>query len=318
VPERPRLPDPFGGSRRLIDAATTSSYRLGARAARRLPAAVAAGMVAPAGFGANIASPERRSMIERHLRRADPTLRGLRLRRAVQEAFDSYARYWLESFRLPSLSVETVERGFDVDGYEHIVDALAAGNGVILVLPHLGGWEWAGRWIVDQGHQITVVVEQIDPPELFDWFVELRSGLGMQVVALGPDAGKTVMRALRDNHVVCLLADRDLQGGGPEVEFFGERTTLPAGPATLSLRTGAPILPTGVYFTERVDGHFAWVRPPLPVARSGQRLRDDVQAITQLLARDLETLIRRAPSQWHLFQPNWPTDPGYGHQHQVV
>ena len=124
----------------------------------------------------------------------------------------------------------TVERGFDVDGYENIVDALADGNGVILVLPHLGGWEWAGRWIAEQGHQITVVVEKIDPPELFEWFVELRSALGMNVVALGPGAGTTVMRALRDNHVVCLLADRDLQGGGPEVEFFGERTTLPAGP----------------------------------------------------------------------------------------
>ena len=310
--ERRRPLDAFPGSQRLLDAATTSTYRFGALAARRLPAVVAAGMVAPAGLGANIASRERRAMIERHLRRADPTLRGLRLRRAVQEAFDSYARYWLESFRLPNLSVRTVARGFDVEGYQHIVDALAVGNGVILVLPHLGGWEWAGRWIVDQGHQITVVVEKIDPPELFDWFVDLRSELGMQVVALGPGAGQTLMRALRDNHVVCLLADRDIQGGGPEVEFFGERTTLPAGPATLSLRTGAPVLPTGVYFTDRVDGHFAWVRPPLPVERQEKRLRDDVARITQLLAHELEILIRRAPSQWHMFQPNWPSDPGYG------
>ena len=98
--ERTRFPDAFG-SRRLLDAATTSSYRFGALAARRLPAVLAHGMVTPAGFGANLASPERRAMIERHLRRADPTLRGLRLRRAIQEAFDSYARYWLESFRLP-------------------------------------------------------------------------------------------------------------------------------------------------------------------------------------------------------------------------
>jgi KDO2-lipid IV(A) lauroyltransferase len=312
VVDQQRFPNPMVGSRRLLDLATTSSYRLGARAARRLPAVVAAGMVAPAGLGANFASPARRAMIERHLRRVDPTLRGLRLRRAVQEAFDSYARYWLESFRLPNLSVATVERGFDVEGYQHIVDALDEGNGVILVLPHLGGWEWAGRWIVDQGHQITVVVEQIEPPELFEWFVDLRSKLGMQVVALGPDAGKTVMRALRDNHVVCLLADRDLQGGGPEVDFFGERTTLPGGPAMLGLRTGAPVLPTGVYFTNRVDGHFAVVRPPLPVERQEKRLRDDVQRITQLLAAELEALIRREPSQWHMFQPNWPSDPGYG------
>lgn len=302
---------PLTDPRRFTDLATTSSYKFGAAAARMMPAVVAAGLTTPFGFGANFANRERREMIARHLQRVDPSLGGIRLRRAVQEAFDSYAHYWLESFRLPNLSARTVARGFDVEGFEHITEGLAAGNGVILVLPHLGGWEWAGRWIADLGHQITVVVEKIDPPELFDWFVELRSALGMNVVALGPDAGTTVMRALRDNHVVCLLADRDLQGGGVEVEFFGERTTMPPGPATLSLRTGAPILPTAVYFTGKIDGHHAWVKPPVPTERSGPRLRDDVARITQLLAYDLETLIRRAPSQWHMFQPNWPSDPGY-------
>jgi KDO2-lipid IV(A) lauroyltransferase len=303
---------PITDPRRFTDLATTSTYRLGAAAAQLVPARLAAGLTTPFGVGANVASRERREMISRHLQRVDPTLRGLRLRRAVQEAFDSYAHYWMESFRLPNLSAATVARGFDVDGYHHIVTALEAGNGVILVLPHLGGWEWAGRWIADQGHEITVVVEQIEPPELFDWFVELRSALGMNVVPLGPGAGTTVMRALNDNHVVCLLADRDLQGGGPQVEFFGEQTSMPAGPATLALRTGAPILPTAVYFTGRVDGHFAWVRPPLAVERSAGRLRDDVARITQDLARELEILIRREPSQWHLFQPNWPSDPGFG------
>jgi KDO2-lipid IV(A) lauroyltransferase len=303
---------PITDPRRFADLATTSSYRFGAAAAQWMPARVAAGLTTPFGVGANFASRERRAMISRHLQRVDPALTGLRLRRAVQEAFDSYAHYWLESFRLPNLSAATVERGFDVDGYDNIVTALEGGNGVILVLPHLGGWEWAGRWIAEQGHQITVVVEKIDPPELFEWFVDLRSALGMNVVPLGPGAGTAVMRALGDNHVVCLLADRDLQGGGPDVEFFGERTTMPAGPATLALRTGAPILPTAVYFTGRVDGHFAWVRPPLSVERVEKRLRDDVQRITQDLASDLEVLIRRAPSQWHMFQPNWPSDPGYG------
>jgi phosphatidylinositol dimannoside acyltransferase len=85
---------------------------------------------------------------------------------------------------------------------------------------------------------------------------------------------------------------------------------LPGGPATLALRTGAPILPTAVYFTGRRDGHLGLVRPPLPMARTG-RLRDDVAHLTQALAYELEGLIRRAPEQWHLLQPNWPSDPGY-------
>ena len=299
---------------RAADFLTASTYRFGALAAQSMPSIVAAGMASPLAFGANVASPQRRAMIERHLRRVDPSLGGIRLRRGVQQAFDSYTKYWLESFRLPNLSKRAVDAGFREDGYEeHIVRALDEGKGAIIALPHLGGWEWAGRWIADRGHPITVVVERVEPPELFEWFVDLRSKLGMTVVPLGPDSATTVMKALRDNHIVCLVSDRDLMGGGPQVDFFGERTTLPGGAATLALRTGSPIIPTGVYFTNRVDGHYAWVKPPMVVARESKRLRDDVDRVTQLLALELETLIRRAPFQWHLFQPNWPSDPGYGH-----
>jgi phosphatidylinositol dimannoside acyltransferase len=286
-------------------------YKAASVAAQNLPEPVtsfAASMLG-AGFGAGMRG--RRSMIERHLRRADPTLRGAALRRAAQAAFDHYARYYVESFRLPGLSTEEVDGGFSYEGFEHVDDALVAGRGVIIALPHLGGWEWAGRWLAEQGLPVTVVVEPLEPPELFEWFVSFRESLGMTVVPVGPTAGTAVLRALRANEVVCLLSDRDIQGGGVEVEFFGERTTLPGGPATLGLRTGAPIIPTAVYFAPGRDAHRAVIRPPLPAERTGS-LRDDVQRITQRLARELELLIRAAPEQWHLFQPNWPSDPGYG------
>ncbi len=295
----------------FTDAATVGGFRLAAALSRGLPGFAAQGLAPALGFGASFANPERRAMIERHLRRADPTMGGARLRRAVQLAFDSYTRYWLESFRLPHLTRRTVARGISTDGYEHVVAGLEGGTGVILALPHLGGWEWAGRWLADQGHRVTAVVEMIDPPELFDWFRKLRRDLGMNIVALGDHAGREVLAALHRNEVVCLLSDRDIQRRGVEVEFFRETTTLPAGPATLALRTGAPVLPTAVYFTDRTDGHFGVVRPPLDAERTDGRLRDDVQRVTQSLAVELEHLIRRAPYQWHLFQPNWPSDPGY-------
>jgi KDO2-lipid IV(A) lauroyltransferase len=276
-----------------------------------MPGPLAAAAASSLGFGASFANADRREMFQRHLRRVNPSIGRAAMRLATQTAFDSYAKYYMESFRLPTLSKRTVERGFSTEGYEHITTALQAGNGVILALPHLGGWEWAGRWMTDQGHKLTVVVEPIDPPELFEWFTELRRDLGMTVVPLGPGAARAVLKALNANEVVCLLCDRDIERTGVDVEFFGERTTLPAGPATLGLRTGAAILPTGVYFTQRYNGHHAIVRPPLPLHRLGGGLRDDVARVTQLLAHELEFLIRRAPEQWHLFQPNWPSDPGY-------
>ena len=304
------MADPISG---LSDAVTVGGYRIGSLIARLTPAPVAQGATALLAPGIALSLRDKRSMIERHLRRVNPSMSPIALRRASQRAFDSYMRYYAESFRLPSVSRRHVDKMFSVDGFAHIEQGLEAGKGVILALPHLGGWEWAGRWMADRGHRLTVVVEPLDPPELFEWFVDLRSKLGMNVVSLGPSALSVVTSALRDNGIVCLLCDRDIQGGGVTVNFFGEDTTLPAGPAMLGLRTGAAVLPTAVYFTSRVDGHHAVVRPPLRLERTSS-LREDVRAGTQQLAHELEGLIRRAPEQWHLFQPNWPSDPGYQQQ----
>jgi KDO2-lipid IV(A) lauroyltransferase len=252
-------------------------------------------------------SKERRTLVARHLHRADPTLEGKALDRAVDATFDSYARYWVDSFRLPQLSPEEVDFGFALDQFAHVSDGLAAGKGVIVVMPHLGGWEWAGFWLTQvMKVPVTVVVEPVEPPALFDFFADFRRKLGMNIVPLGPDAGREILQALKANHIVCLLADRDIVGDGIEVEFFGEVTTIPAGPATLALRTGAALIPCAVYFEGR-NGHLAVVEPPMIVVREG-RLRDDVRRLTIEIAGRLEGLIRRAPQQWHLQQPNWPSD----------
>ena len=295
----------------LSGAFTVGSYRLGSLVARLTPGFVAQGAASVLAPGIALSLRDKRGMIERHLRRVDPLISRIALRQASQQAFDSYMRYYAESFRLPNLSRRYVDRMFSVDGYENIEKGLERGKGVILALPHLGGWEWAGRWMADKGHRMTVIVEPLQPPELFEWFAELRRSLGMNVVPLGPDAGTEVLKALRANEVVCLLCDRDIQRNGVDVSFFGERTTLPAGPAMLGLRADAVVLPTAVYFTSKVDGHHAIVRPPLDMTRDGG-LRETVARVTQDLAGELEWLIRRAPEQWHLFQPNWPSDPGYG------
>jgi KDO2-lipid IV(A) lauroyltransferase len=284
----------------------TTAYKVASGLARAAPNPVATRAVRRIGRLAGRRMGEKRAIVAKNLQRARPGLAGAALDRAVAETFESYARYYLESFRLPGTSVDDLDAGFTVEGYEHIEAARAAGNGAVMALPHLGGWEWAGLWLTRvRKIPVTVVVERLEPPSLFEWFVELRRSLGMEIVPLGPEAGTATTRALKANHLLALLCDRDLAGTGPEVEFFGERTTLPGGPATLALRTGAPILPTAIYF----DGprRHAVVRPPLDTARQG-RLREDVARVTQDVAHALEDLIRAAPEQWHLLQPNWPSD----------
>jgi KDO2-lipid IV(A) lauroyltransferase len=230
------------------------------------------------------------------------------MERMIDQTFASYARYWAESLRLPHLEAEVVHRRITYDGFERIQDSFDAGRGTILALPHLGGWEWAGTDLAGKGFPVTVVVERLDPPELFDWFTQFRQRLGMQVIAVGPDSASRCARALRDNHLLCLLSDRLIDGtSGVEVDFFGETTLLPAGPATLALRTGATLLPCAVYFDRGAERHRGVVRPALTTDRTG-RLRVDVQRLTQALANEFEDLIRRSPTQWHLLQPNWPSD----------
>lgn len=294
----------------LADALTVGGYRLGSVIARMTPARISQGTVSLLAPAVALSLRKRRFIIERHLQRVNPSLTGLALHRASRQAFDSYMRYYTESFRLPSLTAKHVLDSLSNDGFHYIEEALERGKGAIVALPHLGGWEWAGRWMAEMGHRMTVIVEPIDPPELFDWFTKLRSDLGMNVVPLGPSAAPAVLAALRRNEVVCLLSDRDIQGNGIEVEFFGERTTLPAGPAMLGIRSGAAVLPGAVYFTSAIDGHHCVIRPPLKLEKIGG-LRESVAVGTQALATELEILIRRAPEQWHLFQPNWPSDPGY-------
>ena len=275
--------------------------------ARALPERAAFALGRMAGQVISATAGQRGRMIERHLQRVHGgALSEAALAREVRRAFASYARYWVESFRLPDTEFAALDAGMSWQGIDRLDDALAEGKGAVLALPHLGGWDFGGAWFCGLGYSITVVVEAVEPPELFEWFVDLRRGLGMTIVPLGPEAGTAILKTLKANGVVALVCDRDISGGGVEVEFFGERTTLPSGPATLALRTGAPLLPVSVYYRDR-GGHLGVVRPPVDTTRTA-KFRDDVARVTQALAGELETLIRHAPEQWHLMQPNWPSD----------
>jgi KDO2-lipid IV(A) lauroyltransferase len=285
---------------------------------QRLPEPVATAAAAVVGLALTSVRRQSRVFYARHLSRVlGPDLSEAEIRSWTRRAFLNYARYWLEGARLAAVDANTIASRMMVEsGYEYLVEGMAAGQGVILALPHLGRWEWGGAWLNLQGYPMTAVAEPVHPPQLYDWMVSQRQALGLTIVPLGPDAGGVLLRTLRAGGLVGLLCDRDLVGNGVEVEFFGERTTLPAGPATLALRTGAVLLPTAVYGGPGRD-HTAVIMPPVPTERTG-RLRADVTRVTQRVADDLEQLIRRAPDQWYLFQPNWPSDdPAFGERAAV-
>jgi phosphatidylinositol dimannoside acyltransferase len=296
---------------KVRDALVVASYRSAAAIAPHLPRPVAE---RGAEFLATVLKRrmhDKGRMLQRHQQRLATAQLGHPIEppvldQRVDAAFASYARYWVDSFRLIGLDTDGLAREIEIHGLEHADAAFAAGTGGIAVMPHIGAWDLGGAWFADR-YPLTVVAERLEPPALFDWFVAMRKRNGMEIVALGdPSAGPALIARLRSGGMIGLLCDRDIAGGGVEVEFFGERTTMAAGPATLALRTGAPLLPTAVYQRpgQRALGV---IRPPIAVERTG-RLREDIVVVTQLIAKELEALILRAPEQWHVLLPNWPSD----------
>jgi phosphatidylinositol dimannoside acyltransferase len=225
------------------------------------------------------------------------------VRSAVQEAFDLYARYWFDSFRFAVTPPEEVAARFESVGAHHLWEALDAGSGAIVALPHIGNWDAAGPWLRSLDRPIVAVAERLRPARLYELFVANRAASGVDVVALGgAGIGRALAAKLAEGYIVALVADRDLTGGGVEVTMFGRRRRVPAGPAVLSITTGAPLIVTPVFQTGR--GWRCVMTAPLTIEPTGDR-RGDVTALTQRMAEEFERAIAAAPTDWHMFQPAW-------------
>jgi phosphatidylinositol dimannoside acyltransferase len=228
---------------------------------------------------------------------ADPLVQA-----STREAFALYAQYWFDTFHVLGWSDERVLESFRFEGAEHVEKGLADGKGVIIALPHTGNWDVGGRAMGLRVARVVAVAEHLKPDRLFELFLEHRRQLGIDIIDLASDhVGRQLTQKLEQNRVVALVADRDLSGGGVEVEMFGRTRRMPAGPALLALSAGAPLI-SGPTYTTR-DG---WVEvlTPVTIEPTGRR-KDDIVALTRALAAAFEQAIAAAPPDWHLFQPGW-------------
>jgi lauroyl/myristoyl acyltransferase len=247
--------------------------------------------------------------LRRNLRRVVPDASAAQLDELVGAGLRSYARYWLETFRLPKMDKRTVAACADANttGAEHIDAAVRAGKGFILALPHMGNWDAAAIWLIDRGYPFTTVAERLKPDSLFDRFVAYRESLGMEVLPLtgGASPSETLGQRLRSGRAVCLVADRDLSRNGVDVDFFGETARMPGGPALLAATTGAVLLPVALWFTP--DGGWGqWIGEP--IEPTGVRLAQKVRSGTQALADAFAVQVAAHPADWHMLQKLWVAD----------
>ncbi len=296
-----------GFSQRLGD----FGYAAGWRLARWLPEQVGS---VTFGLGADLAV--RRDgggvrQLRSNLARVVPQADGVELDELTRRAMRSYARYWHEMFRLPSMDHKEVSRKVaqSITGVENLDAALAEGNGAVMALPHSGNWDAAGVWLADYLGGFTTVAERLKPESLYQRFVSYRESLGFEIVPLTGDSSamRVLLKRLRENKAICLVGDRDLTNSGVPVKFFGEQTRMPGGPARLAATTGAALIPAGCWFTE--NGWQIRLHPRIRVTN-----RSEVPAATQALADIFAGDIAAHPADWHMMQKFWLSDFEAGEQ----
>jgi phosphatidylinositol dimannoside acyltransferase len=285
-------------------------YVLGSFVARAVPEPIAYALAHIVGDIQGRRPTKRRSIVERNLSRVtgDP-VGSPRLERLVIEAYRSYARYWLETFRLVRETPEFFLERFRVFGEERLDEVLSRGKGAVVVASHLGNWDAGGAWVGASGRTLVTVAEVLRPRRLFDFFVAHRARLGMTIFGAETGVTRKLIASVESGAIVAIVGDRDLMGKGPEVDFFGETVTLPAGPAFVALRAGVPLMVAGIYGVKRADGRWGWEAHigdiiELPEEKSP----DAIAVLTRQIAPHLEYFIAKRPEEWHVFQPFWPAD----------
>ncbi len=249
-------------------------------------------------------------MLEGNLRRVlGDAVTGKELRATSREAMRSYARYWLEVFRLPVIPMDRiVSQTHEVGHVEEMLRNLEQGRGVVVPLPHMGNWDQAGAWVIGRGAgSFSTVMERLEPESVYDRFVAFREGLGMEVLPAtgGPHPFGTLAQRLRAGKLVALLCDRDVTGRGIEVDFFGEKALMMGGPAALAVQTGAALMPATLWYEgERWGVH---IHEEIPVPAVGDR-RQKAAAMTQEIAHVFERGIKEHPADWHMLQRVFAAD----------
>ncbi len=236
-----------------------------------------------------------------NLARTQPDISSLDLDILVYKAMRSSLRYWCDTFRLPDWTAERISKTVTTTNEYLLLDAIAAGKGAIVTLPHVGNYDHAAAYFCGKGARIVTVAEHLKPEALFKKFMDYRAAFGMEALPLDGRVIPTLAQRLRSGCVVALAADRDLSRTGIDVTFFGGPARMPAGPAILALKTDAPLICVMISYTE-IGIHIDFELVPIPTEGSeNERVAQIVQNSADLFAQG----IARFPHDWHMMQRIW-------------
>jgi len=287
--------------------ATYLGYSAGWHAVRRMPERAAYALFASLADQLWRQRGSGVQQLERNLARVESEATQRQLRELSRAGMQSYFRYWCEVFRLPDWSRNDIVDSVFFERHELVQSMVDQGKGAVFALPHSGNYDLVGAYGTLRYRTVVSVAENLKPQRLTAKFLSYREQLGMEIITLRPgeDIFGQLVDKLHEGKIIALLGDRDLTSSGVPVEFFGEPTRMPAGPAALALETGAPLVVAGISY--RADGVHVSISDPVQISTAADKTTA-VRQTTQAIAAGFETAITANPHDWHMLQRLWLAD----------
>ena len=225
---------------------------------------------------------------------------------AARDAFRNVARYYVDLIRIPSMNLRRmIGKQVRLHGLERLTAPIEQGRGAVAATAHFGNLELAVQVSALVGIDTLVLAEPLQPPAFADAMRRLRSAFGVRYEDVGFGAVADALRHLRAGRCLAITCDRDIQGKGEPVEFFGVETKMPLGAVQLAARTGAALIPC--YCRRAEDGGFdIFFEEEVPLVNTGNA-RDDALVNARRLLERAEAWIRADPGQWMPLERIWGT-----------
>jgi KDO2-lipid IV(A) lauroyltransferase len=230
------------------------------------------------------------------------------VKKAARRAIEVQSLNYVDLFRSRFDSVANITRCVDVDGLEHLDEALSLGKGAIMASGHVGSIDRAGLYLTATGFKCGVLAEKFEPVEAFELVSQIRNRLGGVIVPVDEHSLQKTSELLKQNFAVGIACDWGVSDNHIPVPFFGGYLNMPIGPALISIRYRAPIVP--LFCIRDGNERYRLIIDPVIYPATGGKLADRIRATSEQIAKILERHIAANPDQWVMFHDVWSTGPG--------
>jgi len=170
--------------------------------------------------------------------------------------------------------------------------ALAARQGVIVLLPHIGNWELVNVYMASRGSYVTGLYAPPNKAWLKGIMAEVRSRFGNELVPTSIKGIATLYRRLNEGKIVVILPDQVPASGG-FAPFFGVQALTDKLIPRLLERTNARVVCCVIRRLPRAKGFDALFSDPDP-----EIYAHDPMVSLAALNRSIENCVRQAPDQY--------------------